>query len=90
MATLGHDGLRAIELLRALQAMGPDTGTVARILVLTPGGDLVGAVRLADADVERLRLAAEEGAAMHAASAEAGDLAAEAEAFLRGDASGEA
>lgn len=81
MSTLDHDDLRAIELLRALQAMGPDTGTAVRIHVLTPDGDLVGAVRLSAADVERLRLAAEDAATMHGAS----DVAAEAEAFLRSE-----
>ncbi|RCH70486.1 hypothetical protein DT019_03075 [Streptomyces sp. SDr-06] len=82
MAGLGHDALRAIELQLALGGMSPDTGTAVRLIVLTPGGDLVGTVRLTEADVERLRLAAEAGAEAHAV--DAGELVAEAEALLRG------
>jgi hypothetical protein len=81
MAGLNHDDLRAIELHRALAAMGPDTGTAVRLIVLTPSGDPVGTLRLSAADVERLRLAAEDGAAMHAVTAD--ELSAEFEAFLR-------
>lgn len=85
MTALDHDDLRAIELLRALQAMGPDTGTAVRLLVLTPGGDLVGAVRLSTADVERLRLAAEDAAETHAIDTD--QLVADVEKFLQnGDA----
>lgn len=73
----------AMELHQALGAMSPDTGTAARLIVLTPSGDLVGTLRLSEADVERLRLAAEESAAAHAVDAT--QLLAEAEAILRGE-----
>lgn len=82
MAALDADDLRAVELLRALQAMGPDTDRLLRLTVRAMDGRLVGEVMLSAADTERLRLAAEAGAEAHAV--DAGQLLAEAEAILRG------
>ena len=75
--------LPAMELHAALSSMSPDTDVAARVVVLTAGGELAGVTALSAADVERLRLAAEDGAAMHAVTAD--ELSAQFEAFLRSD-----
>lgn len=71
--------LPAMELHAALSAMSPDTDVAARVIVLTAGGVLAGVSCLSGADVERLRLAAEDSAEAHTA---VGGLVAEVEAFL--------
>ncbi|MFD9630089.1 hypothetical protein [Streptomyces violascens] len=79
--------LPAMELHAALSSMSPDTDVAARVIVLAAGGEVAGVTCLSAADVERLRLAAEDGAAMHAVDADG--LLAEAEAFLRGNEGGD-
>lgn len=74
------DGMAARSLHQALTSMSPDSDIAARVIILTPDGELAGVAVLAAADVERLRLAAEDGAELQAA---ASGLAAEAEAWLR-------
>ena len=75
--------LPAMELHAALSSMSPDTDVAARVVVLTAAGELAGMTELSAADVERLRRAAEDGAAMHAVTAD--ELSAQFEAFLRSD-----
>ena len=74
------DGMAARGLHQALASMSPDSDIAARVIILTPDGEVAGVAVLAEADVERLRLAAEDSAEAH--TADSGQFVADVEAFL--------